>query len=63
MRDRRRNPCPTYLYLYTHTIHTPNHTLSFHDVLSTEDWALEMVGQPVLAVLFLFPVKDWWVRV
>ena len=39
----------------------PPHTLqqnSFHDVLSTDDWALAMVGQPVLAVLFLFPVKD-----
>lgn len=30
---------------------------SFQDVLSTEDWALAMVGQPTLAVLFLFPVK------
>ncbi len=35
----------------------PNAHPSFHDVLSTDDWALAMVGQPVLAVLFLFPVK------
>lgn len=27
-------------------------------MLSTEDWALSMVSQPVLAVLFLFPVKE-----
>jgi hypothetical protein len=27
-------------------------------VLSTEEWALEMVPQPVLAVLFLYPIKD-----
>ena len=47
--------------IYTHHPHRMLH--SFQDVLSTEDWALEMVGQPVLAVLFLFPVKDWWVHV
>ena len=29
----------------------------FCDVLSTEDWALEMVPSPVIAVLQLFPVK------
>jgi ubiquitin carboxyl-terminal hydrolase L3 len=28
-----------------------------HDVLSTEEWALAMVPQPVLAVLLLFCVK------
>jgi len=30
---------------------------TFNDVLSTEDWALDMVFPPVLALLFLFPVK------
>lgn len=30
---------------------------SFTDVFSTEDWALEMVPKPVLAVIMLFPVK------
>lgn len=28
-----------------------------HDVLSIEDWALEMIPQPTYAVIFLFPVK------
>ena len=28
------------------------------DVLSTEDWALEMVPRPVIAVLMLFPIKE-----
>lgn len=28
------------------------------DVLSTDDWALEMVPQPVKAVVMLFPIKD-----
>ena len=31
---------------------------SFCDVLSTEDWALEMVPRPVLAVLMLFPITE-----
>lgn len=30
---------------------------SFVEVLSTEDWALEMVPRPVLAVLMLYPVS------
>jgi len=33
-------------------------TFSFCDVLSTEDWALDMIQGPVLAVLFLFPLKE-----
>ncbi|EER18440.1 conserved hypothetical protein [Perkinsus marinus ATCC 50983] len=32
--------------------------LHFTDVLSVEDWALEMVPQPVLAAVLLFPIKD-----
>ena len=32
--------------------------LWFHDLLSTEDWAREMVPKPVLGVLMLFPIKD-----
>jgi ubiquitin carboxyl-terminal hydrolase L3 len=30
---------------------------SFHDVFSTEDWALEMIPRPVLSVLLLFPIS------
>jgi len=30
----------------------------FYELFSTEDWALEMVPQPVLAVLVLFPIKE-----
>ena len=30
----------------------------FHDVFSTEDWALSMVPRPVVAVLLLFPLTD-----
>lgn len=31
---------------------------SFCDILSTEDWALDMIQDPVLAVLFLYPLKE-----
>ena len=30
----------------------------FHDVLSTEEWAIDMVPSPVLGVLMLFPIKE-----
>ena len=30
----------------------------FHDVLSFEDWAIEIIPKPVKAVLFLFPIKE-----
>jgi hypothetical protein len=32
--------------------------LQFHDVMSTEDWALEMIPRPVVGVLMLYPIKD-----
>lgn len=35
----------------------PVETLRFHDVLSTDDWALDMVPG-ARAVLLLFPIKD-----
>lgn len=36
----------------------PTAAYQFQDVLSTEEWALEMVPQPVAAVIFLFPIKE-----
>eukprot|EP01041_Mallomonas_annulata_P002789 gene2789-5496_t len=32
--------------------------VNFHDVLSVDDWALEMIPTPVYAVLMLFPIKE-----
>jgi ubiquitin carboxyl-terminal hydrolase L3 len=32
--------------------------LQFHDVMSTEDWALEMIPRPVVGVLMLYPIKE-----
>jgi ubiquitin carboxyl-terminal hydrolase L3 len=30
----------------------------FYDVMSTEDWALEMIPRPVVAVIMLYPIKE-----
>lgn len=34
----------------------PTSAYSFCDVLSTDDWAIEMVPMPVLAVIMLYPI-------
>ena len=49
---------PSILNKYLDTMGFPTTTYEFQDVLSTEEWALEMVPQPVAAVIFLFPIKD-----
>ena len=30
----------------------------FYDILGTEEWAQEMIPQPVLAVMLLYPIKE-----
>ena len=30
-----------------------------NDVLSTEEWAIEMVIKPIIAIIFLYPVKNY----
>lgn len=30
----------------------------YHDIFSTESWALDMIPRPCLGVLMLFPIKD-----
>ena len=48
---------PSVMNSYVEKMGMDVSTFSFHDVFSTEDWALSMVPQPVLAVVMLFPVK------
>jgi ubiquitin carboxyl-terminal hydrolase L3 len=33
-------------------------TLGFHDVLGVEEWAMDMIPQPVHAILLLFPISS-----
>ena len=30
----------------------------FYDILGTEEWAQEMIPQPVIAVMLLYPIKE-----
>lgn len=48
---------PAVMQTYVQTLGVDMSVLQFHDVLSTEEWALEMIPQPVLGVLMLFPIK------
>ena len=40
---------------YLHKIGVPR-SYAFHDILAFEDWAVEMVPGPALALVLLFPV-------
>lgn len=48
---------PDVMNDYAQKLGWPVESFRFYDVLSTEDWAIDMIPQPVLAVLMLFPIK------
>ena len=48
---------PVSLNTYIKTLGFQTSEYQFVDVLSTEQWAIDMIPQPVLAILFLFPMK------
>lgn len=43
---------------YLQALGFPTDAFACTDVLATEDWALGMVPRPVVAVLFLYPIKE-----
>lgn len=49
---------PSVQQQYLDKLGFPVSMFRFHDVMSTEEWALEMIPQPALAVVMLFPIKD-----
>jgi ubiquitin carboxyl-terminal hydrolase L3 len=49
---------PSVMNEYVHNLGLDTTQFSFQDVLSTEEWALEMIPQPAVAVIMLFPVKE-----
>lgn len=48
---------PDVISQYTRTLGGPQN-VSFCDILSTEDWALDMIPQPVHAILLVYPIKE-----
>ena len=48
---------PAVMTSYITNLGVDTSSFEFHDVLSVDDWALEMIPQPVLGVLMLFPIK------
>lgn len=49
---------PSVMNSYMQKLGLDTNNFSFHDVFSTEDWALDMVPKPVLGVLLLFPISE-----
>lgn len=47
---------PEILTAYSRKLGLPE-GLCFHDVMSVESWAIEMIPQPVQAILLLFPIS------
>lgn len=48
---------PTLMNKYITNLGFDTNLFEFVDVFSTEDWALEMIAQPVAAVLMLYPLS------
>lgn len=49
---------PALLNRYISNLGFSTSSYSFTDVYSTEDWALQMITQPVLALVVLFPMSE-----
>lgn len=49
---------PEIINNYISEIGFDNTKYLFYDILGTEDWAQEMIPQPVLALMLLYPIKE-----
>ena len=49
---------PTLMNGYVQKLGFDTSLYEFHDVFSTEDWALQMIPQPVAAVVMLYPLTE-----
>ncbi len=43
---------------YIEALGWPVAQYSFYELMSTEDWAVDMIPKPVLAILLLFPITE-----
>jgi len=49
---------PQVMNRYIENLGFPTELFQFTDVFSVEDWAIQMVPRPVLAVVFLYPISE-----
>ena len=49
---------PTLMNLYCSKLGWDTSKYCWHDVYGLDDWALEMIPQPVLAVIMLYPLSE-----
>ncbi|KAL7575938.1 hypothetical protein ACA910_000734 [Epithemia clementina (nom. ined.)] len=49
---------PTLMNGYIQKLGFDTSLYEFHDVFSTEEWALQMIPQPVVAVVMLYPLTE-----
>lgn len=49
---------PEVMNTYANKLGLDTSSFSFQDVLSIEDWALEMLPRPVVGILLLFPISS-----
>jgi ubiquitin carboxyl-terminal hydrolase L3 len=49
---------PDVMNKYVGNLGLDTSKICYHDVMSTDDWALDMVPKPVSAVLLLYQIKD-----
>lgn len=48
---------PEILTEYSYKLGMPTE-LAFHDILGTEDWALDMLPKPIYGIVLLFPISE-----
>ena len=49
---------PQVMNRYAKNLGLPTERYAFYDVISTEEWALQMIPGPVLGVVLLYPLND-----
>lgn len=49
---------PDVMKTYAESLGLDTNLLQFHDVLSTDDWALDMIPRRVHSVIMVFPIKE-----
>ena len=49
---------PEVMSSYMKSLGFPTHIADFYDLMALEDWALQMIPQPVVALLLNFSINE-----